>query len=450
MVAVAQVTGTDRRFLALDRTALGCVLVMPLFLLHAHGIAEGTIAVADGCFLIRSAMTGEWAWLRTPWLRVGLALWAWVLLCSLPIPALGVGGGGLPSLIQAVVEVRFLVLMAAMEHAILHDMKARRWLGWVVTASAAYIAVQSVIQFAFGRNLYGAPMGTDGEVTGPFSKPRAGPALARILLPALVPPVAALLQCPGRWRVSAGYALLLAGMAVTVLIGQRMPLLLTGLGIVVAALLLRRLRPAMVLAGILAALLIAASPVIAPSVHHRVVVKFTSQMENFSTSQYGELYARALEIGLRNPVTGYGMDGFRYACPQPRYFRPSFDGKQPDGGGAAICWHHPHNYYFEALCDGGFVGLGLFCWLALAWLTAMARALRRQPRPVLVGLFAAAIIQLWPIASTTGFYTLPIAGWSFLLLGWGLAEARWGESDAAVADSTTAPYIPANIKSESA
>jgi hypothetical protein len=393
-------------------------------------------------------MTGEWAWLRTGWLRDVLALWGWILFCSLPIPALGLGEGGLPSLVQAVVEVRFLVFMAATEHAILRDMKARRWLCWVVTASAAYIAVQSVIQFTFGRNLYGAPMGLDGEVTGPFSKPRAGPALARILLPALVPPVAALLERPGRWRVSAGYALLLAGMAVIVLIGQRMPLLLTGLGIIVAALLLRRLRPAMVLAGIVAALLIAASPVIAPSVHHRLVVKFTEQMENFSTSQYGELYARALEIGLRNPVTGYGMDGFRYACPQPRYFRPSFDGKQPDGGGAAICWHHPHNYYFEALCDGGFIGLGLFCWLALAWLAPMARALRRQPRPILVGLFAAAIIQLWPIASTTGFYTLPIAGWSFLLLGWGLAEARWGEGDAAVADSAAAPYIPTNMNSE--
>ena len=63
---------------------------------------------------------------------------------------------------------------------------------------------------------------------------------------------------------------------------------------------------------------------------------------------------------------------------------------------------------------------------AIAWLATMGRALRREPRPVLVGLFAAAVIQLWPIASTTGFYTLPVAGWSFLLLGWGMAEARWG------------------------
>jgi hypothetical protein len=66
----------------------------------------------------------------------------------------------------------------------------------------------------------------------------------------------------------------------------------------------------------------------------------------------------------------------------------------------------------------------LFCWLALTWLGVMARALWRQPRPVLAGLLGAALVLLWPIASTTGFFLLPIAGWSFLMLGWGLAEAR--------------------------
>ena len=434
----------DRTLVVLDRTALGAVLLTPVMLLHAHGIAEGTIGVADICFLIRSTVTRQWGWLRTPWLRIGLVFWAWIVVCSLPIPALGLGEGGKPSLIQGLVMVRFLVLIAAMEHAILRDPAPRRWFGWVITASAAYIAGQAIIQFVFGRNLYGEPIGSDGVLSGPFGKPRAGPPLARVLLPALVPPVAALLRRPGVWSVLGGYALLLVGVAVMVLVGQRMPLLLTVLGIVVVALLLRPLRPAMIAAGVVAAIVLAASPVIAPKIHYRLVERFSHQMETFAVTQYGELYARALEIGVRNPITGLGMDGFRYGCPEPRYFRPSFDGQAADGGGAVICWHHPHNYYFEALDDGGFVGLALFCALIGAWLAAMVRALREKPRPVLVGLFAAAVIQFWPIASTTGFYTLPVAGWSFLLLGWGMAEARWG----AVAVPEAAPYIARNVKSE--
>jgi uncharacterized membrane protein YhaH (DUF805 family) len=445
MTASAVQTTDDARNLlsTLDRIALGAILLTPLLLLHARGFAEGTIAVADLCFLGRCAITRHWAWLRTPWLRAGCAWWGWLVLCSLPVPALGLGEGGGASLAQAVVAVRFLVLIAAMEFAILRGRAPRQWFGWVVTASAAYIALQSVIQFTFGRNLYGAPPGPEGVLTGPFAKPRAGTALERILIPALVAPVAALLRRPGIARLLGGYALLLAGVSVMVLIGQRMPLLLTCLGLVVVALLLRRLRPLMLAAGIVAAVLVALSPVIAPAAHYRLVSKFTTQMDHFATTQYGQLYARALEIGLQHPITGLGMDGFRYGCPQPRYFRPSFDGSQPDGGGAKICWHHPHNYYFEALDNGGFVGLALFCWLGLAWLGAMARALRQNAAPVLVGLFAAAVTELWPIASTTGFATMPIAGWSFLMLGWGMAEARWAGAEApGVTRNSTSDLVP--------
>ena len=171
--------------------------------------------------------------------------------------------------------------------------------------------------------------------------------------------------------------------------------------------------------------LLAASPVVAPKAHYRLVEKFSDQMAHFSASHYGKLYASAVEIAVQNPITGLGAEGFRTGCPDPRYFRPSFDGSVADGGGAPICWNHPHNYYLEALVNGGFPGLILFSALGLAWLTALGRGLWRQPDPLRVALFAAAIIQLWPIASSTGFTSMPVGGWSFLFLGWGLAEARW-------------------------
>jgi O-antigen ligase len=209
-----------------------------------------------------------------------------------------------------------------------------------------------------------------------------------------------------------------------VLIGQRMPLVLTVAGLLIVALLLRRLRPVVLSAGVLIALLLAASPVIAPAAYNRLVVKFSTQLEDFPSSHYGLLYTRGLAIGLNNPVTGLGFDGYRTGCPRPENFRPSLDGKQPDGGGAGICWVHPHNFYVQALADGGFVGLALFLGLAIAWLVPLARGLWRDPDPLRIGLFATMAVQIWPIQSTSGFLTLPMGGWFFLLLGWGLAEAR--------------------------
>ena len=419
--------GTNRRMSAsrlvpaLGNTALVCVMLLPPLLLHAHGMAEAAIGLADSCFLLSCAVRGDWAWLRVRWFRAAGAWWGWLVVCSLPIAPLGLGEGGIGSLLQALATVRFLLLVAAMEHLVLRTANRRLWLYRIVAASAAWIVLNSVVQFAFGRNLLGWPRGPQGELTGPFGTPRAGPALTRIILPAVMPAVAAL-AAPKKWRLTlCAYALLFGSVVVMVLTGQRMPLVLMGLGLVIVAFLIRPLRPAIFTAALVGALLLAASPLVAPSAHDRLVERFSNQMRHFAVSPYGELYARAWEVGRRNPLTGLGFDGFNTGCPQPRYFRPTFDGSEPDGGGARICWHHPHNVYFQALDDGGFIGLTLFCVMAVAWLLPLGRGLWHRPDAVRVGLFAAACIQLWPVQSSTGFTSMPIGGWFFLLLGWGMA-----------------------------
>ncbi len=407
-----------------DNVSLVSVMLLPLLLLHAHGVAEVAIGIADVSFLVRSAVSGDWAWLRTRWLWVAAAWWGWLVICSLPIPLLGLGEGGVGSFAQALATVRFLLLVAVIEHLALRTSSARRWLFALVAASSAWIALNCLVQHVSGRNLIGWPRSSEGELTGPFGTPRAGPALARILLPSMLPPVAMLISRPSWLATASAYALLLLSLIVMVLIGQRMPLVLMVLGLIIAAIFIRRLRLAIVATAVVGALVLAASPVVAPNAYYRLVEKFSDQLEHFAVSPYGQLYARAWEVGRRNPVTGMGFDGFDTGCPRPRYFRPSFDDSQPDGGGAAICWHHPHNFYFQALDDGGIIGLALFCATGMAWLIPLGAGLWRDPDPLRVGLFAATFIQLWPIQSSTAFTSMPIGGWFFLLLGWGMAEAR--------------------------
>ncbi len=399
------------------------LLATPIALLHAPSLAEATITVTDAFFLAHSAAAHDWRWLATGWVRLAFAWWAWIVVCSLPLPALGLGPGGMASVGQGIAVIRFLLFAAALEHWTLRDPRARRWLFGIIVASAIWVAAQVLLQFATGHNLFGHPRGVSGELTGPFAKPRAGPTLSRILFPALVPAVAALLE---RRRTSAtlgAYALLVGGVLVMVLIGQRMPLMLTGLGLLAAGLLLPRLRPVVLAAGVGGLVLVGASVVVSPPAYHRLVVQFLAQMQAFPTSAYGQLYARAWRIALARPLVGRGFDGFRTGCPLPQYFGPTFDGRQVDGG-AAICAAHPHNFYFQALTDGGFPGLALFCLTACGWLVPLARGLWRGAPPLRVALFASVLIQLWPIASTSDFVNMPMGGWFFLLLGWGLAEAR--------------------------
>ena len=415
---------TDSRLAAtLERIAFYSVMLLPLLLMHAHGLAEAAIIVADVCFLIHSALSRDGAWLRSRWLWVAGAWWVWLVVCSLPIPGADLGEGGPRSFAQAMMTVRFLILVAAMEHMVLRTQQARGWLYRLIAASAAWIVLNSIVQAVLGRNLIGWPRADEGVLTGPFGAARAGPPMARIIIPAVLPAVAALFARKKIRTTSGAYALLLGSVVIMVLIGQRMPLVLVLFGLVIVALLMRRLRPMILTAAVGGALLLAASPVVAPSAYYRLVEKFSTQLEHFATSPYGQLYARALEVGERNPVTGLGFDGFGTGCPRPAYFRPTFDGRQSDGGGAAICWHHPHNFYLQALDDGGFVGLALFCAAAIAWLIPAGRGLWRNPDPLRVALFAATFVQLWPFQSTSAFTSMPMGGWFFLLLGWAMAEA---------------------------
>lgn len=400
----------------LDRAGLAITLLLLPFLMHARGIAEALLVVLGALFLGRCAALRDWAWLRTGWVQVGLAWWAWLVLCSVQ--------AGAGPLLQAVGLIRFLLLVAALEHWTLRDPAARVWLARLLRWAALYIALQCVLQFATGRNLYGNPRGGDGELTGPYPGPRAGPPLSRLLFPALLPVVSRWLGMSGL-RPLWGTLLALAGMAVMVMIGQRMPLLLTFLGLFVTALLLPRLRSVVMFSLVAAGLLLVVAPVVSPPAFNRLVTKFTDQMEHFPDSPYGQIAARAVAITAVHPVLGAGFDAFRRLCDNPEYFRgwPK-DGVVGDGGGAAICVQHPHNHYLQALTESGIPGLLLFSALIFAWLRGVGRGLWRDPDPLRVGLFVAVLIQEWPIASASAFSSMPLSGWFFVMLGLGLAETR--------------------------
>lgn len=402
---------------ALDRTALIATLLTPLLLMHAHGFAEASVALAGLCFLLRSVATGEWVWIKTPWVTLSLIWWGWMVMCSLPIPALGLGDNGAHGLVQGLLALRFPLFSAALAFGVLRDADPRRWMFVTIAASAAYVSVHLVFQFMFGVNLYGMPKAWDTLLTGPFGNARAAPLMARILPPVIIPFAASYLD-----RRFLPYVILLGGLAMVVIVGQRIPVLIMIGTLAVAALLIRRMRPIALAALVLTALLIPSFAVISPKTYQHMVNRTQVLAEGFAVGYYGEMFNRAFEIGRQKPWNGTGFDGFRRACPEPRYFRPSFDGTVANGGGADICWVHPHNFYFQALVDGGLPGLALFCAFGIACLIPLGRGLWRNPDPMRVGLFATMLAQIFPVQSTPSFWSMPMGGWFFLLLGWAMAE----------------------------
>ena len=64
----------------LDRAAGWMVLGIAPGMLHAYAVAEALIALIGIGFLVRSALLGDWAWLRRGWVGLMLILvplYAW-------------------------------------------------------------------------------------------------------------------------------------------------------------------------------------------------------------------------------------------------------------------------------------------------------------------------------------------------------------------------------------
>ncbi len=243
-----------------------------------------------------------------------------------------------------------------------------------------------------------------------------------LLFPAMLPvAMGMLLRGRTSWR-SAGALLAVIGVVTSVLIGQRMAVALTGLGVVVTALFIRQLRGIAIAIVAVAAVVVVATPVISPPTYAKLVDETSRNLGHFSLSPYGELYTRATVMGLQSLWHGWGYNGFRELCPAPRFAGglPAL-GIAPTKLSLGACNLHPHNYYVQAFVDAGLPGLILFSLMALSWMVAMARDLFRSPEPLRVALFVSVLTFTWPLGSTDEFPTLYMLGWMFLIMGFGLA-----------------------------
>ena len=217
------------------RVAVLAVLALPVFLFYGRAVADVLACLVDVLFLVHCARGGGWAWVKQPWVAVAGAIWVLQLIASLH-------AGPPSSEVQAVVMIRILLFVAALEAWVLTGAGARHALWVVFAALAVWTGFQCWEQYLTGHNLLGYPRWGDGSLTGPFYKPRVGPIFLFIALPGLLPVVLRAIGRPG-WRSwFGGMALLLVCLTTMILIGQRMPNMLFLFGLCITGLLVRRFR----------------------------------------------------------------------------------------------------------------------------------------------------------------------------------------------------------------
>ncbi len=408
--------------LSVRKCAAFIAVLVPLGLLQAPAMAEICVVIVDVLFLIDMARQRNLRWARQPWFMLASAWWLWLVFCSTPLFGFPTAGW-LMGFAHAVVVIRLMVFAVALQTWLLVTPKSR-YAAWVVLACCClWIGLESWQQYLTGHNIFGDPRWADGSLTGPFWKPRAGAPYAHLLFTAMLPVVVLLYEWKGFWRICA-IGLVVLGVVTSVLIGQRMATAFTGLGLVTAAFFIPQLRRVAIAAFVIAVLVIIATPVISPPTYGKLVQETARNLGHFSQSPYGELYTRAAVMTQKSPWRGYGFNGFRAFCSQPRFDAglPMLN-IPPTSLALGACNLHPHNFYMQSLTDAGVPGFILFSAMNIYWLILMGRGLWREPKPLRVGLFIGVLTFAWPLASTDDFTALYMAGWLFLFLGLGLATA---------------------------
>lgn len=408
-----------------DRVGTGVALVaaalIPFIIILSRSVTEGVISGLAAGFLLHLLVTRNAAPLRAPWFLVAMAYWAWVILTT------NNAGAEWRQMQAALVWGRFPLAMLAIASWALATPRAERVALWVLGAAVGFVALEVWLQFLFGHGLTRAGDDLQGYLSGPFLRPRAGSYLAVALWPVLLPAMAALLG--RKWWGTPG-TLLLVGLALgaVLLAGQRSPAIMTMAGLLAAALALPRLRLPALFAALAAATLLAITSLVAPDTFHRYAVHLPELLRNFGDSHYGQIVARALAMHDAHPWLGLGAEAFRTACRNPAYHIGW--GGVGDGGGAAMCVTHVHQFYLEALVNGGIPGLVLFTTFCVLVLLALGRGLWSwgsawaEPDPVRLGLLLAVGISLWPLATAGAFSGIDQAALRCLFVGLGLAAAQ--------------------------
>lgn len=415
----------------LEYTSIGATIILPIFLTHFRGIADGLIAYIAVCFLLYCLIKKEWEWTKQVWVMLAFAWWGWLVICTIPFGSFfGYEPNG--NLLQAIGTMRFLLFVVSLQQWVLKENKYRKWLAYVISVCAIYILLNMLSQLIIGYNFLGMPRFYDGTLTGPYEHPRAAAPLSRILLPVTLSACAYLLYRFKGWT-GQFYTLLclLFTVAIMILAGQRMPFALFVFGLGVATVWLKHLRILALITAVITPVIILITAFVSPESFNHLVTHFVNQMANFSSSPYGLVYVRALVMGIMNPWAGLGYDAFKHACSNSIYFHgwPLWDPNSGDGGGAIICLTHPHNHYLQAFIDAGIPGLLLFISVVVSVLVQLSKGLNviattrseAVQKAWCVGLFAAVFIHEWPFSSTSNFVNMPLGGWFFLLLGMGLA-----------------------------
>ena len=372
-------------------TARVLLLTLPLWLTTGRAAVDADLSLVAILFLVRSVVLRDWSWACSTWFKIGLGVWAWMLVVTL------FAFDHRLSLSQAAPWIRFLLFAAALESWVLNDIWMRRLL-WVAGGVLVFTAFDALLQYFHGSDVFGNPIWQPERLTAMFERPRVGIFITKLMFPVVFGVFAWDARRRLRWLPGAVFAgLVLLLLCAIYLSGERMALLLALFGLALGALLqrgtLRTLVAGALSLGMVSMVVLA---LFTPQTITRHIGETRDTLAHFGDSPYAMLWNSGLQMMIKYPLVGAGMKNFRVVCPTLELPRSVEE----------RCSTHPHNLYLEWGAESGIPGLAGFVLLVGALFRRLWRVASRYGYGVwMVGPLVSMAVHLWPLGPTGSFFS---------------------------------------------
>lgn len=402
-----------------QKLALIGVLLLPILVLFKRVPAEVAVGVTVLIALFVAIRRRDFSWLAQGWVYAAAAL-SVILLVLSPFSV-----NPANSALSAVLAFRWPVFAAALIWLFSRQPNTLVWFERAMLAVIVFIVLDTFLQYAIGRDIFGHVPNSPVRLTGPFEHPMVGTFTDRVWFIGLAVVWFAALRWRELWALLAIAGMSAVGVLFLFLTGERAALLtyLLGSGLVMLGVMIHHRRWRMPLIGLLIVLGVAVAGVAITQKEmvHRSVDSTVHTIGHLDETVYGLNFMTAFAEFEAKPWTGVGTREFKAYCDtylpdyKARYDAMGFDG-------AVI---HPHNFYSGMLAEGGIFAFVIFVTMVLLLFAKVIGDSIRHGVPMQAYFGSAVLLTtFWPLQSTMEYFN----GWTAAVIwtgvAWSMARAR--------------------------
>ncbi len=405
-----------------DRTLLILIALFPYLLVIGASPAGIAMAICAAIFLPILLLRENLDIKSNRLFQLLIIIWLYLMAASLasPVPS--------TAFENAMIWIRFPLFGFAIWHVISNVKGAYKVIIFSLALLLFLVEIDLWIEFFNGKDLLGhgydnrlGQYSNDSNALrlyGPYTRLTAGAFIVHYGFPVLALVWFMVLQSKKIQALIGASLLTSLHVAISFLVGSRMPflLLMFGLAVLLPWLAMRKIGLSKTLIPmVVGVVMVLLTLSLLTSQSDRMAVDLYGLMTNFWATHWGGLMSDGIEVWRNYPITGVGIKNFRLLC----------DGLLPGAisGYAAtnieMCSIHPHNYLIEWFATAGIIGGGLYL-VFLGFLAKTILPIGSEDTAISAiakGASVSALIILWPIATTPSFYSSYLGSELWYIIG---------------------------------